>query len=744
MMRGTRIKDPCRGMDRRTSAWWHSPAASLGQAGVRPDRRLQNPACRPCAPALKTHPFLFPWRIRYSAALLLGSSQLACAEGVLAQPASYSILPWFITVLVGLAMLRRSICASRRQKSCDQLEALFDSLPEAIYVKDRHGRWIRANRAGIELFRLQDIPWHGKTSSELAALAPRLVDVLEILAERERLPVSTAEASNTEIDICKANGEIRNFQFRKYASGKDGLECTLVLRDVTLQAQISGALQASEMRHKENAHVLQTIIDTLPANVALLDRQGALIAINRHCKDLCDGYCDLLSLASIQNPAMRTCPHMHGLPMDCGMQIRSGILSVLEGQASQFVHEYPQPGAHPRVWLRLMAVPIQAEDSIQGIVVMSTDITEFKDAEEAIRASEQQYRTMTENSPDMIARVGMNGDILFANRALAYYLESEGAADSNILDLFPPTAHLHWQRAVAQVLAQGLPRVDFMFEAGMQPEVRGFQAYVVAELCEQRGVVSSLLVVLRDVTELRKSELQLLRSRRLLRMLAASQETVREEEKKAIARELHDELGQVLNALAIDIGLTDMQHGRQWPHMSARYKRMLELIDHARKSMRSIITNLRPTVLDLGLIPALEWLQDDYGQRFGFACRLHVRDPLPELEDEQVTAIFRIVQESLTNVARHSQASIVGIQLMLEGNKLHTVIQDDGCGFELNAVSQETQHFGLLGMGERALALGGTLDIQSGPGQGCCIVLKLPLDASRGVNPENVPEWLHQ
>jgi len=227
-----------------------------------------------------------------------------------------------------------------------------------------------------------------------------------------------------------------------------------------------------------------------------------------------------------------------------------------------------------------------------------------------------------------------------------------------------------------------------------------------------------------EITERRRMAQELLESRQQLRDLAAHGEAAMEQERKRIAREIHDEQGSLLTALKMDLTLLRRELGDAPPAIGQRLDTMQHLVEEAVRVMRQVASQLRPAVLNLGILPALEWLTEEFRQRTGIACHLLAGDDIP-LDDSRATTLFRIVQESLTNVTRHAEASQVDIGLSLEAEHIRLEIADNGKGFELHQVSSNS--FGLLGMGERLEALGGKLHIDTGPGRGTRLHITIPL-----------------
>lgn len=226
-------------------------------------------------------------------------------------------------------------------------------------------------------------------------------------------------------------------------------------------------------------------------------------------------------------------------------------------------------------------------------------------------------------------------------------------------------------------------------------------------------------VILRDVTER-------IRAREELAAFAAESTSVREQEKTRIARELHDELAQSLTALKMDtIWLRDhLRDDRQV--LSDKLSGMLAMLDSSVAATRRIAADLRPLVLDdLGLAPAIEWLVQNFGQRTGVAAALDMDEEL-DLPEPYATGVFRIVQESLANVAKHAKAGRVQVSVVRTDGELVLSVQDDGAGFDTSG-PRKPQSLGLVGLRERAHLLQGQVHVQSNPGAGTRVEARIPI-----------------
>jgi len=231
-----------------------------------------------------------------------------------------------------------------------------------------------------------------------------------------------------------------------------------------------------------------------------------------------------------------------------------------------------------------------------------------------------------------------------------------------------------------------------------------------------------------DLTERMRTEAELLASREQLRALAAHLQCVREEERARISRELHDDLGQMLTGIRLDLSWLGRQLARSRSELVRalveQTRSMVTLVDEAVETVRRTATDLRPQILDhLGLAAAIEWQAADFEKRTQIPCEVTARVD-PELLDPEVsTAVFRIVQEGLTNVARHADASRVRVSVHEQDGQLVVAVSDDGRGI----TEPERSGLGLLGMRERARLLGGDLSVLGTPGRGTTIAMRLPL-----------------
>ncbi len=299
--------------------------------------------------------------------------------------------------------------------------------------------------------------------------------------------------------------------------------------------------------------------------------------------------------------------------------------------------------------------------------------------------------------------------------------EIQGKSDH---DIFPPEVAGQFRSNDLMVLTQ---KRSWQGEERV-PLKDGVHTYLSVKfpLYDEQGRVDGLCGISTDITELKKAQEQ-------LRLLSGSIMAGQEKERAAIARELHDELGQVLTALRMDaVWLSERLKGQE-AQAAARALTMCDLIDQTIDEVRALATRLRPGVLDdFGLIDALDWYSKYFSQRTGISC-IYKHFNMSQVDDLVATAAYRITQEALTNVARHAFATQVKIHLQVRGGVLTLSVADNGRGFDPQKLSQ-SDCLGLAGMRERASLLGGRLELESKAGKGTRVYFRLPLDEQRGAS----------
>jgi PAS domain S-box-containing protein len=362
------------------------------------------------------------------------------------------------------------------------------------------------------------------------------------------------------------------------------------------------------------------------------------------------------------------------------------------------------------IWQRRQQQALERE-----VLVAREDIVRRQAGEEALRLAQFSIDQSTVG----ILWVNWDSRVRYANRAAEAMLGygPGGVVERPLID-FEPGLHMDrwlglWRSArssegIAQTFETNCLRADGSL---LPADVSlSFLRFREAEY---------LVVFLTDVTERRGYHEQ-------LRELSAHLESVREEEKARIAREVHDELGQMLTVLKLETSMCELAYADLDPGLHERLNSMKRLISQLFQLVRDVATALRPPILDAGIASAIEWQGQRFEARTQIPCLVQVPDNLPSLSDARAIGMFRILQEALTNVMRHAQAHTVEISLTLDEGLMCLTIADDGRGF----VPQpgRSTSFGLVGMRERVLMLGGRLELDSESGEGTTLRAYIPLD----------------
>jgi PAS domain S-box-containing protein len=356
-------------------------------------------------------------------------------------------------------------------------------------------------------------------------------------------------------------------------------------------------------------------------------------------------------------------------------------------------------------------------------------------AEELLRESEELLGLFVEHAPASLAMFDNQMRYLHASRRwmVDYGLGDRKLRGLSHYEVFPELPE-QWREAHRRGLAGEVVRG----EADPFERVDGSVQWVRWEVhpwSDAEGKVGGIVIFSEEITERKKAEEALLNSEKLafqrqqLQALAERLQRAREEERKMVARDLHDEIGQILTAIKFDMTwvvrhLPDSDDG-----VHKRLAASIDLISDGVNSVRRICSGLRPGILDdLGLVATVEWQAKEFTARNGIACQVSVPPGELHLDGDRATAVFRIFQECLTNVARHAEAQSVRASMDMQDETLVLVVEDDGKGF---CESEVGGSLGVLGMQERAAAWGGSVRVSSSPGKGTTVTVRVPLhDAS--------------
>ncbi len=368
---------------------------------------------------------------------------------------------------------------------------------------------------------------------------------------------------------------------------------------------------------------------------------------------------------------------------------------------------------------------------------------ERKRAEEARNASEKLLRDITSALGEGLLVQGCDGRLIFMNpeaeRLLGWKEKELAARDIHETIHYLRPDGTKFPKEECPALNLNLPEGLRHSEDGIFIKKGGipFPAHYVSTVIVKEGQVDAIVTAFMDISERKRAERELEESRQQLRDLSVFLQTVREEERKRISRELHDELGQALTALRIDVNWLEMRLPYVEPAIADKLISMEHLMNKTVDAMRRISEDLRPGMLDdLGLAAALEHHVERFVERTGMPCALDLSQEDFEVGDQVATAVFRIIQESLTNVARHSGATRVSVRVEELENEIRLSVQDDGRGLPAREGAKR-KTYGLLGMQERVKMLGGRFEISSVPARGTRVGAIIPYHAGGAGNDQD-------
>jgi PAS domain S-box-containing protein len=508
-----------------------------------------------------------------------------------------------------------------------------------------------------------------------------------------------------EYRIIRPDGLIRWIHRRSFPIRRNDGELYRVAgiaQDITERKQAEIALRESEGRYRDLVETSHELICTHDLDGTILSANRAAIEVLGYTKaDLTGG----MNIRDILAPPVRDqFAEYMGRILKKGAT--SGLMLVETRSGNRRVFEY-----YNSLRTEGVEAPI-----VRGI---ARDVTEHRQADKALRESEERYRELFENSKDAIYVHNLGGIYASVNRAAE---ELSGYSRAEIIGSpFWKFVAPEYVKQAREYLCKKLEDVgettyetEIITKSGQRVPVE-----VSSRFIYEAGLAVAVQGTARDITERKQTQLAMQTySRRLIQ--------AQEAERQKIARELHDEIGQILTA--VKINLHKIQRSFDTTEWSPRIEESVDVVDEALSRVRELSLSLRPALLDdLGLVAALRWYIERFALRTGIKTDLTGRLDQGRLSRELEIACFRITQEALTNVARHARATRAIVELEQAPDALRLTITDDGTGFDVNSFDRQSSAIGLLGMTERALAIKGAVTIDSKLGKGTKVLVSFRL-----------------
>lgn len=465
------------------------------------------------------------------------------------------------------------------------------------------------------------------------------------------------------------------------------------------------ALKTSERRFR-------SMFEDTSIGIGLGSLDGYLIAVN-------NSYCQMLGRSESDLVGKHLREIIYSDDISALERFRAPVVAG-ENPGYTMTIRYRLPDGTP-VWTSTSVAVVKDESgNPEYTIALLQNVADQK------RAESERDRFFN-HAVDMFAIIGFEGKVFRVNPAAERMLgfEEKELQSSSFFDLVHQDDIAVARESITKLIDG---RQDQLPSLDMRLRTRD-GTYILVRFSGVPWVEEKrLFVVGRDITKARQAELA-------LHELTFRLQRIREDERKRISREIHDELGQLLTALKIDLNLlaTDLKTSGKRQYPSENFASAFGLVDEALVSVKRIAQELRPEILDaLGLGPAIEWQVSELQERTDMSVSLSMPEALPELQEEMHIQVFRILQEALTNIMRHANANNIEVTVQSSSNKLHLQVKDDGCGFDFRA--DEVSSLGLLGMRERARQVNAALQIQSVPGAGTQISLAIPIGEQEAKN----------
>jgi PAS domain S-box-containing protein len=611
-----------------------------------------------------------------------------------------------IGAAIGLALAAALLAPvlNKIRKQRNLLDELFEQAPFAVALTDLEYRIVRVNREFTRVFGYAP-----------EAAAGRLIGESMVPAEspaqyrKDMDSLARGQRVNTEGVGCRQDGSRfpTAVALLPLSSPGPGTMVCGIYRDMTEDRRAEEALRANQERWR-------VLFENSAVGITVTDERRKFIAANRAYREIV-GY----SEEELRATTYLDLTHEEDRPLNAVLaaDVRAGRLPHF-----QLEKRYRRKDGQ-LVWVRVTAsISPEGEAGPRFGIAIVEDITERKRSEGKLR----EYEKVVQGLQEMIAVVDRDYRYAIANQTYLSYqgLRQEQVVGHSVSELLGQEV---FERVVKSKMDECFQGKVVKYELAVAYPKRGLRDLIATYFpIEGPAGVDRIAAVLQDITDRKRAERELQRSFQELHALNARLESIREEERTRLARELHDRLGQTLTAIRIDLASLRATPGReqQLPRIDA----ISGLVEETIHAVRRISTELRPGILDdLGLAATVEWAAEEFQARTGIACQVALPGSDLAIDGERATALYRIFQEALTNIARHAGATQATIGLVQDGTHLSLEVRDNGRGIAAEQLSASGS-LGILGMRERAMLLGGEFTIAGEPGSGTTVRVRIPIE----------------
>ena len=502
--------------------------------------------------------------------------------------------------------------------------------------------------------------------------------------------------------------------------------------------------QAREQIEK-NRKELKTIYDNAPVMMCVVNEKAEIVFSNNALNNFIESP-DKLTADNTTCGNVFGCVHSLENPAGCGFgknslncTLRKALVETFETGVEQNNIDYQTTvvrGNELKKVAMIASTSLIESEGEKRLFLCLHDITLRKEALDALHKSEEKFRLIAENISDGIISIDIDNKIVFASPS---YLKQNGYTKSELLkttmegvaaEIHPDDKDQIFDQIFAAIKAKH-KELTYVFRVKRKSGEYYWREDTASFSYDKNGVYSGAYVICRDITERLRAQNELLDYQAQLKQFAAHLQTVREEERVDLAREIHDDLGQILVAIKFDLGMLGVKSKKYIrdeavEEFTKQFKRLEGYVNNTIKSARRIMTDLRPELLDMvGLVEAFKEHINAFNERQSIVCEFVNKTTAVDLTPEKAVALFRILQESLNNAAKYSEATKITVELGSRDSVTYLEIVDNGVGFDLS-IKKRSDSYGLTGMKERAYLLDGKVDIWSEPGKGVKIKVEVP------------------
>jgi len=534
---------------------------------------------------------------------------------------------------------------------------------------------------------------------------------MELLNTGVEKAIETGESYQFELELMRPNGDTRyvnafggaKFDSKGQVNGLFG-----TVQDITERKLAEEELRESEERYRR-------LVEISPDAIAVHSK-GRFVFVN-------PAGAKLIGTGSPQELIGK--PLLDVVHPDSRSQVVERLRQVAKGKEAPLFEEKLLKLDGSVIDVEVVGIPFSYQGQIATQIVVR-DITGRKRIEEALQLEKENFRCSLDASPLGVRIVTTEGDTIYANQTILnfYGYDSLGKLQQTPLkDRYTQESYIQAQKRKRQRERGDLSATKYEVSiVRKNGEIRHLQVFRKEVLWDG---ISQFQILYDDITERKLAEDGIIKSKKLLEDLHKHLDEIRENERALISREIHDQIGQSLTALKLDLNWMNKYIKNIYPEAAAKLHDMIELVTGTIKDVQRISSELRPGILDdLGLAAAIEWYCDEFEKRTAIKCSLRLDDSI--FGDSQKNLVFfRVLQEALTNVIRHANASSVTIKLHQTQKGTTLTIQDNGIGIAAEMI-ESTNALGLIGMRERVKQFSGAIDISSKKGDGTKLTIFIP------------------